>query len=109
MTQNTQSQQHPISIYLTIWLLLFVLSAFSYLVDWFQFEGFSRWGLIIIFMLLKAGLICAIFMHLYWERLALLYAILFPCSAILLLLFIMWHESYWTLLVRKIYFMIAGS
>jgi cytochrome c oxidase subunit IV len=39
----------------------------------------------------------------------LLYAILFPCSAILLFLFIMWHESYWTLLIRKIYFMIAGS
>ena len=27
----------------------------------------------------------------------------------LLFVFIMWHESYWTLIVRKIYFAIAGS
>ena len=37
-----------------------------------------RWGLIIIFMLLKAGLIVAVFMHMAWERLALVYAILLP-------------------------------
>ena len=30
-----------------------------------------RWALIILFMLLKAGLIVAIFMHMAWERLAL--------------------------------------
>ncbi len=32
-----------------------------------------RWVLIITFMLLKAGLIIAIFMHMAWERLALIY------------------------------------
>ena len=28
-----EGQQHPIAIYLWIWVLLFVLSAFSYMVD----------------------------------------------------------------------------
>ena len=104
-----EGQQHPIGIYLWIWGLLFVLSAFSYAVDWYQLQGFLRWSLILIFMLLKAGFICAIFMHMYWERLPIIAAILFPCFSILVFLFIMWHESYWTLIVRKIYFAIAGS
>jgi len=52
-----------------IWALLFVLSTFSFLVDYFRFEGFQRWALIVIFMWLKAGLIVAIFMHMRWERL----------------------------------------
>ena len=30
-----------------------------------------RWFLIILFMMLKAGLIVAVFMHLQWERLVL--------------------------------------
>ena len=63
-------QQHPIGLYLKIWGLLFVLSTLSYLVDYFHFQGYARWGLIILFMLLKAGLIVAVFMHMAWERLA---------------------------------------
>ena len=34
-------------------------------------------------MLLKAGLIVAVFMHMAWERLALIYAILVPPAAVL--------------------------
>ena len=48
-----------------------MLSTFSYLVDYFHLQGYLRWALILIFMLLKAGLIVAIFMHMVWERLAL--------------------------------------
>ena len=66
-----EGTQHPISVYLWIWLLLFVLSTFSYLVDYFHLQGMLRWTLIIVFMLLKAGFIVAIFMHMKWERLAL--------------------------------------
>src|ERR1041384_3090830 len=73
--------QHPIRIYLWIWLLLFVLSTFSYLVDYFQLQGMLRWTLIILFMLLKAGFIVAIFMHIAWDRLALHLAILPPSRA----------------------------
>ncbi len=60
---HTEGQQHPIRIYLLIWALLFVFSTFSYLVDYFQLHGFLRWSLIILFMLVKAGFIVAIFMH----------------------------------------------
>ena len=71
-------QQHPLSIYIGVWILLFVLSSFSYAVDYYQLQGLLRWSLIIIFMLLKAGFIIGIFMHMAWERLALIYTILLP-------------------------------
>ncbi len=69
-------QQHPLSIYFWIWGLLFVLSFFSYMVDYLNFQGGVRWALILIFMFLKAGFIVSIFMHLAWvERTC------FQCSA----------------------------
>ena len=73
-------QQHPIGLYLKIWGLLFVLSTMSYLVDYFHFHGYLRWTLIIVFMLLKAGLIVSVFMHMAWERLSLVYACLLYTS-----------------------------
>ena len=45
---HVEGQQHPIGIYLKIWGLLFVLSAASYLVDYFHFQGYLRWFLIIV-------------------------------------------------------------
>jgi len=48
-------------------------------------------------------------MHMFWERLPIISAILLPCFAILVFVFIMWHESYYTLLVRKLYFLITGG
>ena len=92
------TQQHPLKTYFYVWTLLFVFSGISYWVDWYGFQGYTRWTLILIFMLLKAGFICAIFMHMYWERLPIIGAILFPCFAILVFVFIMWHESYCCLL-----------
>jgi cytochrome c oxidase subunit IV len=83
---HAEGQQHPIGIYLKIWGLLFVLSTASYLVDYFHFQGYLRWTLIIVFMLMKAGLIVAVFMHMLWERLALMYAILVPPILLLVLL-----------------------
>src|ERR1044072_8597408 len=85
--------QHPIKVYLWIWILLFVLSTFSYLVDYFQLQGMLRWTLIILFMLLKAGFIVAIFMHMAWERLALQLAILLPPLAVVALLGLMAVEG----------------
>ena len=71
MAAAAEGQQHPIGIYLWIWGLLFVLSTFSYLVDYFHLQGYLRWALILLFMMLKAGLIVGVFMHMAWERLAL--------------------------------------
>ena len=79
-TAEAGGQEHPIGVYLKVWILLFVLSFFSYLVDFFDLQGMLRWTLIIIFMLLKAGFIIAIFMHVMWERMALITAILGPPS-----------------------------
>ena len=69
---------HGLGIYLWIWTLLFVLSACSYAVDYLQFQGLLRWSLILFFMFAKAGLIMAFFMHLFWERYALVNVLL--CS-----------------------------
>ncbi len=91
-----EGQQHPIKLYLVVWGWLFVLSTFSYLVDFFGIQGMMRWTLIIVFMMLKAGLIVAIFMHMAWERLALIYAILLPPGAVLFFVATMAVESTYT-------------
>jgi cytochrome c oxidase subunit IV len=101
---KVEGQQHPIGIYLKIWGLLFVLSAMSYLVDYFNIEGYLRWFLITVFMLLKAGLIVSVFMHMLWERLALIYAILVPPLVLLVLLSLMALESDYTFLTRLLFF-----
>ena len=103
-TTHAEGQQHPIAIYLWIWGLLFVLSAMSYMVDYMEFQGFLRWSLIIIFMLLKAGLIVAVFMHMMWERMAIICAILIPPGVILLLIALMALEADYTFLTRLFFF-----
>lgn len=97
-------QQHPLGIYFKIWALLFVLSIGSYLVDYFHLQGMLRWTLIVAFMLLKAGLIVSVFMHMVWERLALFYAILVPPLLLLTLLGIGALEADYTFLTRGTFF-----
>ena len=96
-------QQHPLGIYLKIWLLLFFLSTLSYMVDYFHFEGYLRWTLILTFMVLKAGFIVAIFMHMMWERMVLVTAILLPPLALLVLIGIMAIEGDFTYAMRDIW------
>ena len=97
-------QQHPIGVYLKVWGLLFVLSALSYMVDYLHIQGYLRWSLIILFMVLKAGLIVAVFLHMQWERLALRCAILVPPAALLVLVAIMALESDYVHLTRILAF-----
>jgi cytochrome c oxidase subunit IV len=97
---HADTQQHPLSTYLWVWGLLFVLSVMSYLVDYVGLEGMLKWSLITLFMLLKAGLIIAIFMHMVWERLAIVVAILAPPGVILVLMAILALESEYTLMHR---------
>ena len=96
-------QQHPLAIYWWVWGGLFVVSAFSYATDFLQ-DGLLRWGLILLFMFVKAGYIVAIFMHLKYERWALIYALLLPPGALLVLVGLMWMESDYTWLTRVQYF-----
>ena len=90
---HAEGQQHPLGIYIKIWGWLFVLSTCSYLVDYFHVEGYLRWSLILIFMMLKAGLIVAVFMHMMWERLALLYAIIVPPLLVMVFVAIMAFQA----------------
>jgi cytochrome c oxidase subunit 4 len=102
--QSDSHQQHPLRIYIVVWAWLFVLSACSYLVDYIGLQGYLRWTLILIFMMLKAGLIVAIFMHMRWERLALSYAIIVPPVLVLVFVAIMAIESEYTFLTRLTFF-----
>ena len=97
-------QEHPLRIYLVVWAWLFVLSACSYFVDYIGVQGYLRWTLILIFMMLKTGLIVAVFMHMKWERLALSYAIIIPPVLVLVFVALMVIESEHTLLIRETFF-----
>src|SRR5947209_17432918 len=101
------ASQHPIKLYLVVWGWLFILSTCSYLVDYFGLHGYLRWSLILLFMLLKAGLIVAVFMHMAWERLALMYAILVPPVLVLVFVGIMVIESDYVFLTRSTFFAVA--
>jgi len=101
---HAEGQQHPIKLYLVVWGWLFILSIGSYLVDYFALQGYLRWSLILVFMILKAGLIVAVFMHMAWERLALSYAILLPPVLVLVFVAIMVFESDYTHLMRVVFF-----
>ncbi len=102
-------QQHPLSLYFWIWGLLFAVSFCSYLIDFYQ-VGYEvgtmglRWTLILVFMFIKAGYIMAIFMHLKWERWALIYALLLPPLVLLVLVYLMATEADYTWLTRVVYF-----
>src|SRR5215831_12898151 len=94
-----EGQQHPLKIYFYIWGLLFLFSAASYFTDFLPHNAF-RQGLILLFMILKAGFIVAIFMHMAWERKALIYAILGPPIVLLVLIGLMAVEGDYTELSR---------
>jgi cytochrome c oxidase subunit 4 len=98
-----EGQQHPLKIYFYIWALLFVFSAASYGTDFLPHNAF-RQALILLFMILKAGFIVAIFMHMAWERLALIYAILGPPIVLLVLIGLMAIEGDYTELQRLDFF-----
>jgi cytochrome c oxidase subunit 4 len=100
MSHDQAQQQHPLRTYLWIWGLLFVLSVLSYMVDYVGFEGLLRWSLICLFMLLKAGLIIAVFMHMMWERMAIACAILIPPGVLIVFMGLMAIESNYTLIAR---------
>ena len=107
-TKKIQTTTHKIGIYLWIWGLLFVLSFCSYMGDWFQLQGLLRWTLIVTFMLLKAGLIMAFFMHLFWERYAIVNVLLWPMTAIACFIALMATEGKYTVFTRLFYFFVGG-
>ncbi len=103
MRTKEPGQQHPIRIYLVVWGLLFLVSALSYSTDFID-RGFWRWTLILLFMVLKAGFIVGVFMHMRWERFALISVVLVPPILLLVLVGLMSIESDYTRSTRIEYF-----
>jgi cytochrome c oxidase subunit IV len=101
-------EEHPLSVYFIVWGALFVLSAFSYMVDYLNFQGYLRWFLILLFMWLKAAAIVAVFMHMRWERPALITAILVPPLCLLILVLLMAVEGGYTVLTREMFFSMSS-
>ena len=91
---SAEGQQHPLKIYYIMWGSLFVLSGFSYATD-FMDDGALRTFFILTFMMMKAGGIVLIFMHMGWERTALKLAILGPPVAIMVLIWLMSLEGFY--------------
>lgn len=104
MSDAAGHQQHPLGVYLKIWAWLFVLSFASYMVDYYHLQGYLRWTLILIFMMLKAGLIVAVFMHMMWERMAFIYAVVVPPLLLLVFVGIGAFEGDYTFLTRGTFF-----
>lgn len=99
-----QGQQHPLRTYLWIWLWLFIFSVGSYIVDISPLADMVKWTLITFFMLLKAGLIVAVFMHMVWERMSIVTAVLVPAGVLVFLMFMMIFEGYYILGTRLAFF-----
>ena len=78
------------------------------MVDYLNFEGLLRCTLIVSFMLAKAGFIIAIFMHLYWERWAIVNVLLWPMTLIGVFIAIMASESHYTFFTRLFYFVVGS-
>jgi cytochrome c oxidase subunit IV len=97
-------QQPPIATYVKVWALLFVLAAMSYFVGYFTAEGILRWFLLVVLMLLQAGLIVSLLMHLVWERMALVFAILLPPLLLIALIGIGALDGLSTLWTRNAFF-----
>ena len=105
---TVKEQGHSIRLYLVTWALLFILSACSYFVDYVHLQGPLRWSLIVVFMMLKAVLIMAVFMHMAWEHLALVCAVVIPPLMVLIFVGIMVFEADYTALTRQISFAAGG-
>ena len=103
VSTTEEHEVHPLGIYFFVWGLLFVVSALSYFTDFLD-RGVLRWALILFFMMLKAGFIVAIFMHMKWERYAMIMAILVPPVLLLVLVGAMATEADYTWLTRVVYF-----
>jgi cytochrome c oxidase subunit IV len=103
---DSHGEQHqPFQIYIIVWLLLFVISAMSYFVDYFEVKPlvFKRL-LITAFALIKAGIIVAYFMHMKFERMSIVLAILLPPLLLLGMISIFLPEGIYVSGLRDLFF-----
>ena len=95
----------PLRSYLVVWGWLFLLSVLSYGVDIAPLEGLAKWIPITVLMLLKAGLIMAVFMHMQWERLSLVTMILVLPGTLFFAMFVFGFEGAHILGMREQFFL----
>ena len=96
------AEDHSIGVYLKVWGWLFVLSVLSYVVDIMTFDPqWIQWTLITVFALLKSALIMHVFMHLKWEPLSLVTAMLLPTVLVLLLVVFVAAEGAYIADIRR--------
>lgn len=93
----------PINTYLKVWGLLFVMSALLYFSDIVEMNTVLKRSLATSFSLLKAGLIVGYFMHMKFERLSLIYAVLLPPLLLLALAGILAAEGQYILGLRELF------
>lgn len=103
---DAHGEQHqPFQVYLVVWGLLFVLSAMSYFVDYFHVEPtILRRFLITAFALVKAAMIVAYFMHMRFERMSIVLAILLPPLLLLGMIAIFLPEGSYVSGLRELFF-----
>ena len=109
VNKNKENQQRPTRLEYTFGYGAFYLFL-SFFPTWLtgtNFKVFLRWSLILFFMFLKAGLIMAFFMHLFWERYALVNVLLWPMTAIACFVGLMVAEGKYTVFTRLIYFVLG--
>jgi caa(3)-type oxidase subunit IV len=102
----TKGEQHqPFQVYLVVWGLLFILSAMSYFLDYFNVHpDWLRKSLITAFALIKASMIVAYFMHMRFERISMVLAILLPPLLLMALVAILLPEGQYVSGVRELFF-----
>lgn len=104
MASEHEGHNQPLKVYFWVWLWLFILSACSYFVDISDLPTMVKWFAITIFMLMKAGLIMAIFMHMQLERWSMNFVVLAPPVVLLVALMIFALEANYTLSSRLQFF-----
>ncbi|MCC5873023.1 MAG: cytochrome C oxidase subunit IV family protein [Gammaproteobacteria bacterium] len=104
MSDHDEHATMPLKSYYWVWGWLFVLSVCSYIVDISPIPQMLQWILITFFMIAKAGLIMAVFMHMQWERLSLVTMVLVPPGALLFALMVFGIEGFYIESVRETFF-----
>jgi len=101
---HVEHHEHPpINTYLRVWGLLFVLSAILYFSDIAEMNVMLKRFLATAFSLVKAGTIMAYFMHVKFERLSLILAILLPPLLLLALAGILAAEGQYIFGLRELF------
>ena len=80
------------------------------MVDWYQFQGLLKMVFNIDFYVFKSRFNNdAFFMHLFWERYAIVNVLLWPMTAIACFVGLMVAEGKYTLFSRLFYFFVGGQ